>query len=107
MLFWPFYTASLVTAASRSYIPKANLPGSIEALGPNAFVIERLDRRPGGKIINIEYFAQVFEVYPDSQYKTANMLNVARLQEFVLSYVKSRGILSTSGMRLSRRLRAA
>jgi serine/threonine-protein kinase HipA len=57
----------------------ANLPNGIEELGPKAFVIARFDRLPGGGLIHIEDFAQVFDVYPDDKYKTANMRSIARV----------------------------
>lgn len=56
-----------------------NLPDGIEALGPKAFVIERFDRLPVGGLVHIEDFAQVFDVYPDDKYKTANMRSIARV----------------------------
>lgn len=57
----------------------ANLPEGIEALGPKAFVIERFDRLPGGGLVHIEDFAQVFDVYPEDKYKQANMRSIARV----------------------------
>lgn len=57
----------------------SNLPQGIEALGSKAFVIERFDRLPDGGLIHIEDFAQVFDVYPDDKYKTANMRSIARV----------------------------
>jgi serine/threonine-protein kinase HipA len=57
----------------------ANLPGGMQALGPKAFVIERFDRLPGGGLVHIEDFAQVFDVYPDDKYKSANMRSIARV----------------------------
>ena len=57
----------------------ANLPDGIRTLGAKAFVIERFDRLPNGKLVHIEDFAQVFDVFPDDKYKTANMRNIARV----------------------------
>ncbi|MBU2534143.1 MAG: type II toxin-antitoxin system HipA family toxin [Alphaproteobacteria bacterium] len=54
-----------------------NLPEGIEKIGPKAFVIERFDRLPDGQLIHIEDFAQVFDVYAQDKYKTANMRNIA------------------------------
>ena len=54
-----------------------NIPDGIEKLGPKAFVIERFDRLPDGGLIHIEDFAQVFGVYAEDKYKTANMRNIA------------------------------
>lgn len=56
-----------------------NLPDGIEAFGPKAFVIERFDRLPDGELVHIEDFAQVFDVYPDDKYRTANMRSIARV----------------------------
>lgn len=57
----------------------ANLPDGIQKLGPKAFVIERFDRLPGGQLIHIEDFAQVFDVYAEDKYKKANMRSIARV----------------------------
>ena len=57
----------------------ANLPDGIGKLGAKAFVIERFDRLPNGELVHIEDFAQVFDVYPEDKYKTANMRNIARV----------------------------
>lgn len=54
-----------------------NLPDAAEKLGKNAFVIERFDRLPDGTLIHTEDFAQVYDVYPDDKYKSANMRNIA------------------------------
>ncbi len=56
-----------------------NIPGGIDKLGPKAFVIERFDRLPDGGLIHIEDFAQVFGVFADDKYKTANMRNIAKV----------------------------
>lgn len=55
------------------------LPDGIEARGPNAFVIKRFDRSDDGARIHIEDFAQIFGVYPDDKYKTANYGNIAEV----------------------------
>lgn len=57
----------------------ANLPDGIDKIGPKAFVIERFDRLPDGQLIHIEDFAQVFGVYPEAKYKSANMRNIANV----------------------------
>jgi len=57
----------------------ANLPDRISDIGSKAFVIERFDRLPDGQLIHIEDFAQVFDIYPDDKYKSANMRSIARV----------------------------
>lgn len=42
-------------------------------------MIERFDRLPDGQLIHIEDFAQIFDVYPDDKYKSANMRSIARV----------------------------
>lgn len=56
-----------------------NVPEGIEQFGQNAFVIERFDRLPDGGSVHIEDFAQIFGVYAEDKYKTANMRNIARV----------------------------
>lgn len=53
------------------------LPDGIEAKGPAAFVIKRFDRTEDDDRIHIEDFAQIFGVYPDDKYKSANYENIA------------------------------
>lgn len=53
-----------------------NLPGGIEKIGQQAFVIERFDRNEGGSVTHIEDFAQVFNVYPEDKYKKASYRNL-------------------------------
>lgn len=65
-------TIDLVDVASIT-----NLPEGINVLGDKAFVIERFDRLPGGQLIHIEDFAQVFGVYAEDKYRRANMRNIA------------------------------
>jgi serine/threonine-protein kinase HipA len=57
----------------------ANLPEGIGELKGNAFVIERFDRLPGGEVIHIEDFAQVFRVYPEAKYEKASYRNLAQV----------------------------
>ena len=56
-----------------------NLPEGIEAIGKQAFIIERFDRLSNGGAVHIEDFAQVFGVYPDKKYKTAKLANIAHV----------------------------
>lgn len=55
----------------------SNLPRGMENIGPKAFIIERFDRRRDGSSVQIEDFAQVFDVYPDDKYRTASYRNIA------------------------------
>jgi serine/threonine-protein kinase HipA len=58
-----------------------NLPGGIDRLGENAFIIERFDRRAdetsGGSMVHIEDFAQIYGVYAEDKYKKASNRNIA------------------------------
>ena len=56
-----------------------NIPDGIEQFGANAFIIERFDRLSDGTRVQIEDFAQVFGVYAEDKYKTANMRNIAQV----------------------------
>ncbi len=56
-----------------------NLPEGIGELKGKALAIERFDRQPGGELVHIEDFAQVFGVYPDDKYKRASYRNIARV----------------------------
>ncbi|WP_199709381.1 type II toxin-antitoxin system HipA family toxin [Rhodophyticola porphyridii] len=55
----------------------AGLPDGTERFGSKAFVIQRFDRSPGGELIHIEDFAQVFGVYSEHKYRKASMRNIA------------------------------
>ncbi len=57
----------------------ANLPEGLDDLKGSALVIERFDRLPGGRVVHIEDFAQVFGVYPHDKYKKASMRSIARV----------------------------
>jgi serine/threonine-protein kinase HipA len=57
----------------------ANLPEDIGELKGNAFATERFDRLPGGEVIHIEDFAQVFRVYPEAKYEKASYRNLAQV----------------------------
>lgn len=54
-----------------------DLPEGIEIKGRDAYVIKRFDRSSEGERIHIEDFAQIFGVYPDDKYKSANYENIA------------------------------
>jgi serine/threonine-protein kinase HipA len=54
-----------------------DLPEGIEIKGRDAYVIKRFDRSSDGERIHIEDFAQIFGVYPDDKYKSANYENIA------------------------------
>ncbi len=56
-----------------------NLPAGIETLGGQAFAIERFDRLQDGGKVQIEDFAQVFNVYPKNKYKKASIRNIAEV----------------------------
>jgi serine/threonine-protein kinase HipA len=53
------------------------LPDGIEIAGADAFAIRRFDRTGEGGKIHIEDFAQIFGVYPEDKYKTANYESIA------------------------------
>jgi len=44
-----------------------------------AFAIKRFDRLEDGSPVQIEDFAQVFDVYPNDKYKKANAANIAQV----------------------------
>jgi serine/threonine-protein kinase HipA len=56
-----------------------NLPAGVETLGGQAFAIERFDRLQDGGKVQIEDFAQVFNVYPKNKYKKASIRNIAEV----------------------------
>jgi serine/threonine-protein kinase HipA len=56
-----------------------NLPAGIKTLGEQAFAIERFDRLQDGGKVQIEDFAQVFNVYPENKYKKASIRNIAEV----------------------------
>ncbi len=56
-----------------------NLPAGIATLGGQAFAIERFDRLQDGGKVQIEDFAQVFNVYPKNKYKKASIRNIAEV----------------------------
>ena len=56
-----------------------NLPDGIGALEGQALVIERFDRLPGGGVVHIEDFAQIFGVYPEKKYKNASARSIGRV----------------------------
>lgn len=56
-----------------------NMPEGIDQFGTSAFVIERFDRLPDGSRVQIEDFAQIFNVYAEDKYKYANIANIARV----------------------------
>jgi len=55
------------------------LPEGIQVKGANAFVIKRFDRGADSGRIHIEDFAQIFSVYPDDKYKSANYENIGNV----------------------------
>lgn len=55
------------------------LPKEFERLGQNVFVIKRFDRTEEGECIHIEDCAQVFGVYPENKYQSANYRNIAKV----------------------------
>lgn len=56
----------------------ANIPEGIGTFGDSAFAIKRFDRAEE-KMVHIEDFAQVFDVYPHNKYKKASMRNIAQV----------------------------
>lgn len=56
-----------------------NLPAGIETLGGPALAIERFDRLQDGGKVQIEDFAQVFNLYPKNKYKKASIRNIAEV----------------------------
>jgi len=56
-----------------------NLPAGIETLEGQAFAIERFDRLQDGGKVQIEDFAQVFNIYPKNKYKKASIRNIAEV----------------------------
>lgn len=54
-----------------------NLPEGIGTLRGQALAVERFDRLSDDTSVQIEDFAQVFRVYPESKYKKANYRNIA------------------------------
>ena len=56
-----------------------NLPAGVKTLSGQAFAIERFDRPQGGGKVQVEDFAQVFNVYPKDKYKKASIRNIAEV----------------------------
>ncbi len=56
-----------------------NLPAGVETPGGQALAIERFDRLQGGGKVQIEDFAQVFNIYPKDKYKKASIRNIAEV----------------------------
>lgn len=56
-----------------------NLPAGIETLGGQALAIERFDRLQDGGKVQIEDFAQIFNIYPKNKYKKASIRNIAEV----------------------------
>ncbi|MFV1998464.1 MAG: type II toxin-antitoxin system HipA family toxin [Acidiferrobacterales bacterium] len=56
-----------------------NLPAGVETLGGQAFAIERFDRLQDGGKVQVEDFAQVFNIYPENKYKKASIRNIAEV----------------------------
>ena len=65
------------------------LPKGIARNASHAFIIKRFDRDQRGAGIHIEDFAQVFGVYPEKKYASANYRNIARV---IWSTVGEKGI---------------
>lgn len=55
------------------------LPAGIGKMQGQAFAIKRFDRLEDGSPVQIEDFAQVFDVYPNDKYKKANAANIAQV----------------------------
>lgn len=72
----------------------SGLPEGMDAVGGQAFVIERFDRREDGSRVHIEDFAQIFSVYPDKKYMNANYKNFAKViwsevgEEGLVEYIR-------------------
>ena len=56
-----------------------NLPAGMGEIQGQAFAIKRFDRLENGSPVQIEDFAQVFDVYPKDKYKKANAANIAQV----------------------------
>ena len=56
-----------------------NLPAGVESLEGQALAIERFDRLQDGGKVQIEDFAQVFNIYPKNKYKKASIRNIAEV----------------------------
>ena len=56
-----------------------NLPDGIGTLEGQALVIERFDRLPGGGVVHVEDFAQIFGVYPKAKYKKVSARSIGRV----------------------------
>jgi serine/threonine-protein kinase HipA len=56
-----------------------NLPAGVKTLSGQAFAIERFDRPQGGGKVQVEDFAQVFNVYSKDKYKKASIRNIAEV----------------------------
>ncbi len=55
------------------------MPKDIERVGTHVYAIKRFDRDGKGSKIHIEDFAQVFGVYPENKYRSANYRNIAEV----------------------------
>ncbi|MCP4757575.1 MAG: type II toxin-antitoxin system HipA family toxin [Proteobacteria bacterium] len=78
-------------------IPIGNLSGfprDIKGMQGNALAVKRFDRDISGSAVHIEDFAQVFGVYPEKKYETANYRNLAKViwaesgQKDIAEYVR-------------------
>ncbi|MCZ7620161.1 MAG: HipA domain-containing protein [Myxococcota bacterium] len=61
-------------------VPIENIKGLPADMGPltgNALAVERFDRRPGGRRVHMEDFAQVFGMFPDLKYEKRSYANIA------------------------------
>ena len=55
------------------------LPAEAASLAGSALSVERFDRGPGGRRIQMEDFAQVFGIFPEGKYKSVSYANIARV----------------------------
>lgn len=55
------------------------LPSELQKPGEMAFAIKRFDRGDDAKLIHIEDFAQILNVYPEKKYGHANYTNIAKI----------------------------
>jgi serine/threonine-protein kinase HipA len=57
-----------------------NLPSGLGQLREHeAVAVERFDHHPDGTCVQMEDFAQVFDLYPANKYKKASSMNIARV----------------------------
>lgn len=55
----------------------AGLPDDLPRLDGQALAVERFDRRPGGRRVHMEDFAQVFGLFPERKYERRSYADVA------------------------------